>query len=118
MKSKFTNIITILIVNYIILLILSIILSVITKFSVKDSLFLLAILSIIISFFINSSGNPLGLSIRSMGQNSAQYSSRMDLESKKSEIENLKLNFNLAQLFKSTLFLSSVLIIITSFIIK
>lgn len=118
LKKDILSIILTLVINYFLLVLCSIFLTIIFRCSIKDSLFIIGIVSIILSLFVNFSGNPLGLSIRSMGQINTQYSSIMDLESKKNENERFKLTLNIKTLLKTTLFFSSILLIITSFILK
>lgn len=61
-------------------------------FLLKDVLFIEGIIFIMLGLFACIGGNPMGLSLQSMGQNSAQYTSNANLEVSKMESIN-KSNF-------------------------
>lgn len=84
--------------------------------SLKDSFFITGVLGIILSIFINSSGNSMGISISSLGHTNSQYVSRIDLESKKHEDES-KFNIDLKSIPKFLLFTISIILIVISYIL-
>ena len=61
-------------------------------FLLKDVLFIEGIIFIMLGLFACIGGNPMGLSLQSMGQNNAQYTSNANLEVSKMESIN-KSNF-------------------------
>ena len=84
--------------------------------ALEDSFFITGVLGIILSIFINFSGNPMGLSISSLGCINSQYVSRIDLESQKHENES-KVNINLRKILNSLLFTISIMLIVVSYIL-
>ncbi|ENZ32897.1 hypothetical protein HMPREF1084_02244 [Clostridium butyricum 60E.3] len=76
------------IVQVIILLAIGIGLSEIKGYSIKDVIFVEGIIVIILALFTSMQGNPMGLSIQSMGQNNAQINSNNNIKIK--EIEEKK----------------------------
>lgn len=70
------------IVQVIILLAISIGLSEIKGYSAKDVIFIEGIIVIILGLFASMNGNPMGLSIQSMGQNNAQINSNNNIKIK------------------------------------
>ena len=76
------------IVQVIVLLAIGIGLSEIKGYSIKDVIFVEGIIVIILALFTSMQGNPMGLSIQSMGQNNAQINSNNNIKIK--EIEEKK----------------------------
>lgn len=61
-------------------------------FLLKDVLFIEGIIFIMLGLFACIGGNPMGLSLQSLGQNNAQYTANANLEVAKMESTN-KYNF-------------------------
>lgn len=76
----------------IILFIIANILVNLKEFLLKDVLFIEGIIFIMLGLFACIGGNPMGLSLQSMGQNNAQYTTNANLEVSKMESTN-KSNF-------------------------
>lgn len=57
-------------------------------FLLKDVLFIEGIIFIMLGLFACIGGNPMGLSLQSMGQNNAQYTANANLEVSKMESTN------------------------------
>lgn len=89
------------IVQVIILLAIGIGLSEIKGYSIKDVIFVEGIIVIILALFTSMHGNPMGLSIQSIGQNNAQINSNNNIKIKEIEEKKTKnkvrstLNFSL-----------------------
>lgn len=109
LKSIFT-----IIIIYIILALISFLAKNSFGLTLKDSFFIIGVVSFIIDIMLNFSGDSMGLSIKSLGNINSQYVSRVDLESKNHEYENNKPKVNFRAIINSTLFFSSIFIIFTS----
>ena len=88
-------------------------------FLLKDVLFIEGIIFIMLGIFSCIGGNPMGLSLQSLGQNNAQYNTNANLEVSKMENTN-KSNFkNTISISINTvsLILAGIACIITNYII-
>lgn len=60
------------------------------NYLLKDVLFIEGIIFVMIGVFDSIGGNPMGLTLQSMGQSNAQYTSTASLEAAKTEEEKTK----------------------------
>jgi hypothetical protein len=91
-----------------------------TSYILKDVLFVEGMLVVIIAASSSISGNPLGLSLQALGQNSAQYVANANLEVTKMEKQKQHNTFktNLrSSLNAVSLFIGGVICIVINFMI-
>ena len=74
----------------VILVVIALILSKIKGYLLKDVLFIEGIIFVMLGIFASIGGNPMGLSLQSMGQNNAQFTSSANLEVSKMESEKTR----------------------------
>lgn len=72
------------------LVIVALIISKTKGYFLKDVLFIEGIIFVILGIFASIGGNPMGLSLQSMGQNNTQFSASSNLEVSKMESEKTK----------------------------
>lgn len=91
-----------------------------TNFNLNDILFVEGIAAIAIGLLSSIGGNPMGVSIKSLGQNNAQYAANANLEISKMEKEmfhdSIKSDIKIA-LSTASLCLGGVICIIINFVI-
>lgn len=113
-KIKILKFLFIILVNYSILELISFLISYFFNFTLKDTSFVIGLLVFIIELCLNISGNPMGLSLQSLGNINSQYVSNVDLNAIKHE-NNDNPQISVKNLINSTLFFSSILILITAY---
>ncbi|SFC50932.1 hypothetical protein [Clostridium uliginosum] len=114
-KIKIFKFIFALLIAYLSLAIISLIATYFFSFTLKDAFFIIGLMAFIIELLLNFSGNSMGLSIQSFGNLNSQYVSHVDLKAKQHENENYKPEVNIKAILNSTLFFSSIFILITSY---
>lgn len=104
-------------INCIVLVLISLGISHIYGFTLKDILFIISLVVLVIEVFLNISGNSVGISIQSLGQINSKYVSTVDLEAQGHENINNKPIFHVKDIINFTLIISSLIIFIISFVI-
>jgi cobalamin biosynthesis protein CobD/CbiB len=91
-----------------------------TPYILKDVLFVEGMLIVIVAASSSISGNPLGLSLQALGQNSAQYVANANLEAMKMEKQKQYDNFKTglrSSLNAVSLIIGGVICIVINFMI-
>ena len=116
-KIKVFKFVSAIVINYFILGSISFAISQFYSFTVKDTSFIIGLIVFMVELCINISGNPLGLSLQSLGQANSQYLSNVDFKAFQHEDALKRSNVNIKNLINSTLLFASILILITSYYI-
>jgi hypothetical protein len=102
---------------YLILGLISFAIAYFFKFTLKDTSFCIGLLVFIGKICLSISGNPTGLSLQSLGNQNSQYVSYVDLIARQHEEKTDKAEVIINVLISSSLWFSSILILITSYCI-
>jgi hypothetical protein len=116
MKSRiiYKYLITI-IINYSITILLSLAISHWFSYNLKDVLFIVGLLTLIIVIISSISGNSQGLSLQAFGNNNSQYVANVDFKATQHEKIEDRPMVSLKSIMTSTFLISSILSLITAY---